>query len=196
MKKLLGLVLVLAMASLASASFLISVDGNVDPSYDITLSPSADVNINIDGVGNGNASQGFWLLAQNTGIISGGTTEYIGAAGPPPVPGSLNEIATKTTAGWVAYYEWEEEQFTGIGYAGVTSASAIVIGHGSGTPLNLNGVLVDNILFHCEGFGTVTLTLLSNDFAQVFDTQIIHQIPEPATIALLCLGGLLLRKKR
>jgi hypothetical protein len=63
-------------------------------------------------------------------------------------------------------------------------------------PPAFNGKVVDLIDFHCEGPGVVTVSLLNPDnLAVAYDTQIINQIPEPATIALLCLGGLLIRKK-
>jgi len=62
-------------------------------------------------------------------------------------------------------------------------------------------VLFDDIDIHCEGnFGLLAVTMykLNNDTFLVTRTDdfiIVNQIPEPATIALLCLGGLLLRKK-
>jgi len=49
--------------------------------------------------------------------------------------------------------------------------------------------------FHCEGEGDVTLYAFNDNFV-VEDTQVIHQVPEPATLAILGIGGLLLRKRR
>ncbi len=59
------------------------------------------------------------------------------------------------------------------------------------------GTLVDNIIFHCEVPGDVTLTLVGDyeNGIEVLDTQIIHQLPEPMTMCLLGLGGLFLRRR-
>jgi hypothetical protein len=58
--------------------------------------------------------------------------------------------------------------------------------------------------FHCDGPGDVTLTLYRNNglawvpwyTSSGISTMTIQQIPEPATIALLCLGGLMLRRRK
>ena len=57
-----------------------------------------------------------------------------------------------------------------------------------------DGLLFTNT-FHCEGEGDVTLAIVGED-GLVVDTQVIHQIPEPASLALLGLGGFLLRRRR
>jgi hypothetical protein len=62
------------------------------------------------------------------------------------------------------------------------------------TPIN-SGLLVRKVMFHCDGEGDVTLYLDDNN-GEVLDSQVIHQIPEPMTIALLGIGGLAMRMFR
>jgi len=64
-------------------------------------------------------------------------------------------------------------------------------------PKPLEGTLVDLITLHCAGeTGDATLYLVEYEGKEVFDTQVIHQIPEPASMLLLGLGGLLLRRRK
>jgi hypothetical protein len=57
-------------------------------------------------------------------------------------------------------------------------------------------MLVRETVFHCEGEGDVTLILVDHETGEVVDTQVIHQVPEPMSLALLGLGGLVLFRKR
>lgn len=57
------------------------------------------------------------------------------------------------------------------------------------------GMLLRSVLFHCEGEGDVTVALVDDD-GQIVDSQIIHQTPEPMTLALLGLGGLVVSMSR
>lgn len=193
MKKLLALVLVLGMASIgmasvASAAFVISVDGVVDPpDTSIELWPSDYAIIDIHGMDNTGDATAMWLVCQGPGTINGGVITYAGTSPP-------SELTTLPGADWedMLGFLW-----TDLGLEGVTSVSYINIGSTESPQPLLNGMLVDDILFHCEGEGDVLLTLFNGNLDGVYDTQIIHQIPEPMTMALLALGGLgLLRRRR
>jgi hypothetical protein len=67
------------------------------------------------------------------------------------------------------------------------------------SPVPGGSLLLDGIQFNCKGLGNVNLQLLGSEDYSVwtyFDTQVIHQIPEPATIALLGFGAMLLKRRR
>jgi hypothetical protein len=61
------------------------------------------------------------------------------------------------------------------------------------------GLLLNNVTFRCDGPGNVNMLLIgTEDFSEwlQYDNQMIIQTPEPATIALLGLGAILLKRRR
>ena len=168
MKKLLVLTLVLGMASLASAGLLISVDGVIDP-------PDTEINI----------VESQWVTID---IYSDGETLgdglFLTIEGPAAydLANATNVVNDPALGGILDL---------GNGMILIDLAKPQVP-----IPPIPQGTVVDLIALHCEGPGDVTLTLSSATLGTVFDTQVIHQVPEPATMALLGLGALVLRRKK
>ena len=50
--------------------------------------------------------------------------------------------------------------------------------------------------FHCDGLGEVVVNLLNGSNMELLDTITIQQVPEPASMGLLALGGLFLRRRK
>ena len=181
MKKLLILMLVLGLASAANAALEISVNGDKDPiDSQIEIEPSQHLTLDIwtttqilPGVG-----EGYYVLACNAAdaTISGGASQF------PTEPG----LSIEGDPGGV-----------GIplppGHDGVWGAIALSV-----LPsIDAGSVLFDLIDFHCIWQpNDVVITLYDADTMQVLDTVTIHQIPEPASMLLLGLGGLLLRRRK
>ena len=194
MKKLLVLMLVLGIASMATASLQISVMGDPDPvDSEIIIAPSEHLALDIHGVLAGTQDYVFYLMLVNTAEGQLSTT-------PDPLDGTLQwgdlSKLDYFTNQWPGYYldVW-------IGNAGYAKPPidgiAGFVGDSSGAPFT--GIIVDPIDFHCEALGDATITLLSSPAGNIWtleDTLIIHQIPEPMTMALLGLGGLFLRRRK
>ena len=192
MKKLLIFMLVLGMASLASAQLQISVNGNKEPmdSEYVLIAPSGTLTLDIwttheiappPGTGEGY----FAMVAQESqATISGGIVVY--PLVPPMDEGIMILDDVKGMGGFPGMVEGENGVTGGIALTRLPNIPA-------------GATIYDGILFHCEGPGDVTIHLLwTVDFMTgvVIDSVTIHQMPEPATIALLGLGGLLLRRRK
>ena len=181
MKKLLVLMLVLGIASLASAGLQISVGGNPEPlETEYTLLPSETIELDI---WTDSEIPMFELNIYALAVASGQATITNGTAYYGNIIGDLPIV------------DWNIPLDEGIGGTFVAPMSPLI---GAGE------VIADGIIFHCEAPGDVVVELWSivdvgdNDFQfdTLLDTVIIHQTPEPMTMALLGLGGLFLRRRK
>jgi len=170
MKNVLVLLMVLAVASVANAALLISVDGVVNPTAPIELNASQTVVIDIYSDGTTGSQQEFYLNIAGPGTLD--ITQATNTVNPPGYDQSIFEVEP-----------------------GSIFIDLAILG-GPPEPPVTAGTIVDNIFLHCDAAGDVTLTLVGG-VSGILDTQIIHQnVPEPVTLALLGLGGLLLRRRK
>jgi hypothetical protein len=188
MKKLLTLMLVLGMTSMAGAALQISVNGEFNPpesSVIITEVPSGVVTLDIWStvpISPQGEGEGMWALVCQTsgGSISGGQ-------------------AVISHADWM--FIIADDAILG-GVTGLAEGENGVFGgiFTFGADIPADTTIYDYIEFHCEGPGEVVVILYQLDVYQqvigIWDTVTIHQIPEPATMSLLSLGGLLLLRRR
>ena len=183
MKKLFSLILVLALCGVASAVPVINMYLTYQGSSNITVMPSSYIELLL------------WYTTDTTGISVFDLEAEV--TGPGTILGGAITATGRNPGfdlvfmpGGVYGYDIEES-------GAVSPPPGLVMTPGIANPLG-------TISFHCDNPGLVTIDMFdvwTTDiaWAQVVPTYhslIIHQIPEPATIALLCFGGLLLRKKK
>jgi hypothetical protein len=179
MKKLLVVMLVLGMASMANAALLISVNGTIDPpDTSITISPSDELVIDI--WGDGQTGAGHFYM----GLLLAGAEQ-----------GSLDiDNVTILYPGNTKFVVWDSNPDV-ADFLGIAMPYVDIELNDIPDQLPLGpGVMVDGIIFHCEHPSDVTIGLWNID-GELMDMQVIHQ-PEPMTIVLLGLGGLLLRRRK
>ena len=190
MKKLVILMLVLGMASLANATLQISVDGNLDP---------VDSEIEID-VGQ-TLNLGVWTDSEIALGMSDNYILVVGSLG--KVTGGGSALDASAPDGWSSAVNGLTADFPAVippaGMEGIF-ASVANFDFVSFLPIPSQTVLIDDVLFECLGQGDAVVMLLQaadgvvSDI--VYDSVLIHQIPEPMTMALLGLGGLFLRRRK
>ncbi len=169
MKKLLAVLLVLVTAATANAAVTISAESTPVPVYGTT-----NIAISTDG----EISSGLLIMGLTIGSPAsfslGDYIPYYSSVQPPEI------IDDPDLAAMLGIKNF----FIEIGVDDIPI-------EGEPPPI---GLLVDNIIFHCEGLGDATIKLFDSE-PYLLDSLVIQQTPEPATIALLGLGALLLRRK-
>jgi hypothetical protein len=172
MKKLLVLMLVLGVASLANAGILLSVDGvNAAPAA-ISMAPGGTVTISliIDDLGG---------TVSFLDVPTDGVSFTLGAAGLGPASGDLGSV--------MGPYD----SFDAFGGGSVPCLE--ISANSSFSSTASTGVYATSLFTY--GSGDVVMHLyVDPDYSNPVQTLTIT--PEPATLAILALGALLLRRKK
>lgn len=171
MRRLLILMLVFGMASVANAAIEISLNGSTaTDALTIGLSDTITVDIyNTDGADYG-AFLGFYNRSEGLYALSNAALT--------PSAGDLSTFTGPTDM---------------TGYGIDADFYDVTLAQSQGTSTIGSQFETD---MHCLGEGAVVIQLLDNTSLAVLDTATITQIPEPATLVLLGLGGLLLRRRK
>jgi hypothetical protein len=187
MKKLLVVLLVLSMATMANAALQITVGANnATDVTEMTLNPSDNVTLGI----------------YTSDIMGFGKGDWNGSAlvvsGPAGLLSAANAVSLYPNEPGIAIFQ---SASVDLGFPTTLQGPGFTFTF-TGADIN-PGQIINSIAFHCEGAGDVTIQLLgSQQFLAdgsdtvVLDTLVIHQVPEPITLGLLGLGGLFLRRRK
>lgn len=203
MKKLLALVLVLGMASMASAGLQISVhptDGTV-PNWDplnpeasqITVKASDYLRLDIYNDADVTPTDPplTWAIVtlKDLASIAGGVTNpaYVDRSDMVAIINDPEEAGLPALDGGPYSYMW----------------GLYLVFDASGT-IPMGTTIWDDIMFHCEiddpaNDALIQLWQVNDDdgsLVTMLDEVVIHQVPEPLTMALMGLGGLALLRRR
>jgi hypothetical protein len=196
MKKLLVLMLVLGLVSVANASisqFSIEVAAGANP-------PGQSAYVNVDEI-TLHPSDMLWIGIYNSvaGVpgAQGKGSFFLGIVEPSPDTSwtgnsylYIPPLVTGTPGN--TYYGVSSPDDTGLSYwVDVWQAQL-----SDGNPATFNGIgVLDAKQLHCDKAVSDDVVILYDDSFNVLDTLIIHQVPEPMTMCLLGLGGLFLRRR-
>jgi hypothetical protein len=167
------------LAASANAPLMISVNGVVEPPLGkVVLQPGETAVIGIHGDGLTAPPIDLYLFVEGPGSIDGHTglyreSYYVELE-------SVADTLGMSAADALALFR------DSAGRTDLQDLSLIRLAHNN-VPMS---ALVDGIIFRCSGLGDVTLTLVSDDFTTVYNTQTVEQIRLPMTLLPLVLLGL------
>jgi hypothetical protein len=180
MKKLLVVLMVLSIATIANAGLVIS-------GAPTTMTPSGTADLSIVGSGLSNPFIDAYIVVQGPATLAGGNLDYTYG-----LSAWTLYTADDTYVPWMQGVMGDDtiQQVGDITFSDTTIPTTPVV-----------GTLLDTLAIHCDGPGTVTISLvtMSDDgmsVATTWDTETILQTPEPMTMCLLGLGGLFLRRRK
>jgi hypothetical protein len=204
MKKLLSVFLVLALCGMASAAVSMYITDSAG-NDEITLEESQSIDLYLWYTGDNIISFNTIIQATGPGTLSatvGNASDWDPPVAMPNITATGRAIWADGVAlaiDWSNPEEYPDGQLIPNAYKVTGSADSGALGQG-------NPVALAFVTIHCDGPGDVLVALTNvgcflsspawDEVVPVLHNMTIHQIPEPATIALLCLGGLLLRKKK
>jgi len=182
MKNIFIVCTVLVMASAASATMQLSIDGVLDvPDSEITLDYTKSETVVVDI--HADATVLGALAVQSlggSGVISGDPT-FLWEQSKVTNPSAME-------ADYIAI-------LPDFGYPDVSQVLDIDVVDASEPYTQPDGLVIDGLTFTCTGEGDVALLLFDINLT-LHDSVLIHQVPEPITFALLGLGGLFLRRRK
>ncbi len=203
MKKLMAILSVLALVNVANAGYLdlqiSSFDGQtITPIHEICIFPSDIIGVDVVYT----PSPGMNILTISKEMqITGSMTADISQLIWPPTPHQWNPDLSRVT-------------IISDRRQGQVGDPLLDLCFNDLPPNNvLPGVVLGHFLLHCDGFGDVVVKLVENQNTGTMESLeadkdlelyhlsegpgiIILSIPEPATLLLLGLGAVLLRKRR
>jgi hypothetical protein len=182
MKKLLVLALALSMANMANAATLVVNES--DPTVEEIISMSSDILL-IDIV----AEPGF--NGYECPLYLGMLREYDNSGSFDISQAVIDYLGAPSDIGWE--FDTETNALLGVWSPSIYVSIVDII-----EPYDpIVGTLVSNIMFHDNSMGTVRIGLFSGEDGSLLDSMIVYTgVPEPITMVLLGLGGLMLRRRK
>jgi hypothetical protein len=179
MKKLLAVILVLGMASLAHADLVLTINGEIAPDEIWLTGPSDMFEIDVE------IAEGHDLLGVTAAVrLSNGQGELLGGEIYPDI-GWMFPIYTMAGSGS------SQLEFTGGNFGAATPGPTTIMYGLMFHCLEETDVVIDLIIT-----GSTTQDGQTVPVDTIEDSIIVHQIPEPMTVALLGLGGMFLLRRR